>query len=450
MIKWLALGLLLLITQSTSLECDNCSECEACIDQMCLSPCESMTGASACGCFGDICFDKDWCNIYDEVSCRTCENNWAALIAIMVGLVGSSVLVVLYNEFSVLNHSEERVEVWDNGLNIQEEDKAKTRPKVETIGISKPWSSSESVIDYDKIEASSGGVPRLSEEVKIINFFNGARSRTSRKVQKKTTSVHDFWKMSAEAEAQNASFPTLPRHRSEDKLSDINTSLHTVSGVHYGARNDFDNLRFVHIPGLARLGFSKADLTLHSKNDERHLPLSCKNKTFGVMFTGNWRPSNWNYFFESHYTLKYTKRIEHTVTTGTNISGWMNWAKTKRDASFSEIVEESSCENIPEPESLRKEGAILLSYYAKRGLRYTFVPLDILIEDVASWLNKDSTHSVPISQNTRQRTLKTESRAKPSGQTIADIFEGDLGPEKDGITCHRACRRKDQLQDEQM
>jgi len=403
-----------------------------------------MAGAGACDCFGDICFDKDWCYINDEVSCRTCENNWAALIAIMVGLVGCIVLVVLYNEFSVLNYSEERVEVWDKKLNIQEEHKAKSRPKGGTIGISGPWSSSESVIGYGKIETNFGNVPRLSEEVEIKNFYNGALSRTSRKVQKKTSSVLDFWKMSAEAEVQNASFATLPSHIKEDKLSVslddvlpcINTTLHTVSAVHDKAMNDFDTHRFVHSPGLAsRLGFSKADLTLHSKTDERHLPLSCKSKTFSDMFTGNRRPSNWDCLFESHSTLKCTKRTEHTVTTGPNSSWWMNWAKTKRDASFSEIDEESSCENIPEPESLLKEGEILLSYYSKRGLRYTFVPPDILIEDVASWLNKDSAYSIPISQNTRQRTLKPESRAKPSGQTIADIFEGDLDPEKDGITC---------------
>jgi len=397
-----------------------------------------MTGAGACDCFGDICYDKHWCNIYDEVCCRTCENNWAAVIAIILGFVGSIVLVVLWNEFSVLNHSEERVEVWDNEFHIQEEDKGKSRPNVEIIGISETSSSSESVIHCDRIDTSFGGVPRLSEEVEIKKFYNGARSRTSRKVQKKTT------RMSAEAEVQNASLPTLPSHITEDKLSvcfdnlqsDINTPLHKVSGVHNEAIKNSDTLRFVHIPGLApRLGFSKADLSSHSKTDEMHLPLSCKSKTFGDMFTGNRRPSNWDYFFESHSTLMCTKRTEHTVTAGLNSQEWMDWAKTKRDASFSEIYEESSCENIKELKSVRKEGEILLSYYSKRGLRYTFVPHDILIEDVAIWLNKDSAHSIPISQNTRQRTLKPESQAKPSGQTIADIFEGDLDPEKDGITC---------------
>jgi len=443
MIKWSAFGLLLLITESTSIECDNCSECETCIDQMCFSPCTNMTGAGACDCFGDICFDKDWCNIYDEVCCRTCENNWAAVIAIIVGLVGSIVLVVLYHELIMLNHSEERVKLWDSKLKIREEDKAKSWPKVEIIGIRKPWSSGESVIDNGKIDTSFGGVPRLSEEVEIKNSYHGARSRTSREAQMKTTNLLDFWKMSTEAGVQHASFPTLPSHISEDKLSvsldllsDINTTSPTVPGVHDEAMNDSDTLRFVRIPGLAsRLGFSKPDLSSHYKTDERHPPSPRLSKNFGNMFTGNRRPSNWDSFFDSHSTLMCTKRTEHTGTSGPHSLEWMEWAKTRRDASFSEIDKGSSRENTPEPKSLRKEGEILLSYYSKRGLRYTFIPFDILLEDVASWLNKDSVHSIPISQNTRQRTLTPKSRAKPSGQTIADIFGGDLDPEKDGITC---------------
>merc|ERR1719233_925967 len=68
----------------------------------------------------------------------------------MVGLIGSIVLVVLYHEFNVINHSEERVKVWGSKLRIQEKDIAKSWPKVEIIGKSKPWSSGESVIDDDK------------------------------------------------------------------------------------------------------------------------------------------------------------------------------------------------------------------------------------------------------------------------------------------------------------
>jgi len=443
MIKWSAVGLLLLITESTPLGCDNCKECETCIDQMCFSACRNMTGAGACDCYGDICFDKDWCNIYDEVCCRTCENNWTAVIAIIVGLVGSIFLVVFYNEFSMLNHIEERVEVKHNEHKLQEEDKAKRWPKVEIIGMSESRSSSESV-DDDTMEASFGALPRLSDEAEIKNSYHGAWSRTSREVQMKTKFVLDFHKMSFEAEVHNASSSTLPSHSSEGKLSislddllsDICTTLHTVPGVDEEA-NDADTLRFVHIPGLvSRVGFSKADLSSQHKTDERlHLPSPYKSKNARDMWTGYRKQSNWDAFFESHSTLMCTRRTEHTVTTGPNSSEWMDWEKTDRDASLFEIDEKSSCENSPRAEILRKKGEILLSYWSKGGLRFTFVPLDMQLEDVASWLNKHSAHSIPISQNTHQRILKPEFRAKPCGQTIADIFGGDLDPEKDGITC---------------
>jgi len=111
MFKRPIIGVLILTIESTSSgDCGNCNFSETCIDKMCLSRCSDKSGTGSCDCFGDVCFDKAWCNVYDEVCCRTCENNWTALVAIILGLVLTITLAVVYSELCISGEGQLRVE----------------------------------------------------------------------------------------------------------------------------------------------------------------------------------------------------------------------------------------------------------------------------------------------------------------------------------------------------
>jgi len=120
MLKRAELAMLLLVFITTSLgDCNNCSISERCIGKMCYPSCENAKRKTACECFGDICFDKKWCNIAEQVCCRTCEDDWNSVITIILVLVGTIILAVAYGELCISKEGEVRVEFEDSKHLVQ-------------------------------------------------------------------------------------------------------------------------------------------------------------------------------------------------------------------------------------------------------------------------------------------------------------------------------------------
>jgi len=201
---------------------------------------------------------------------------------------------------------------------------------------------------------------------------------------------------------------------------------------------------------VSLVGVSKGDLSFTKPHEGRlEVPLTFRSKNISDISSTHLK-SNWDSFFESQSTLMLTKRTEATNIDG-NLVDSTDWDKTDIEHSLLELSvdkfrkedgwtlrypsgDSSSTENIP-TENLRQNGEVLLSYYSKAGLRFTFVPLKTRLDRIATWLNKDSPYSIPISHNVHSRNLGIERRKKSNKQTLLDIFGGDLNPEKEGITC---------------
>merc|ERR1719317_251364 len=100
-----------------------------------------------------------------------------------------------------------------------------------------------------------------------------------------------------------------------------------------------------------------------------------------------------------------------------NVEDLTDWDKTELDPSFIELRLDNSRESsMAEPENLRREGEVLLSYWSKLGQRFTSVPMDMQLEDVAIWLNKGTEYSLPISYS-----KSLESHRKLEDHTLSDI-----------------------------
>jgi len=55
----------------------------------------------------------------DEVCCRTCENDWTSVIAILLGFLGTVVLAVIYGELCTSKKDQVRVEFEDSKHKVQ-------------------------------------------------------------------------------------------------------------------------------------------------------------------------------------------------------------------------------------------------------------------------------------------------------------------------------------------
>jgi len=417
------LGLLILTIGSTCLgDCDNCDLSETCIDEMCFSRCSDMKRTGYCDCFGDICFDKAWCRGHDEVCCRTCETNWTVLVSIIAGFVVTISLAVAYSELCMSSDGELRAESKNGPGKIRESKSSFCCTRFKVQGFDDPGSSYESPLSsVDTLyTANLANLPRKSDRIKVTHS-----------------------KIDLIRKAQTWTCPALPR-LSEDNEKNL----------------DEDTLRLVRVPGLVSLvGLSKNELSALSfgKQDDGRLEVpsySYRSKNHSdVSSPLAYQKSNWDSFFETQSSLMQTKRSENTAANNDgNFGDSTDWDKTDIELSLLDFssnncrkedgkylsgpgtADSSSAENLP-LENLRQNGDVLFSYYSKRGLRFTFVSLDTQLDDIATWLNKDSKYSIPISQSVHSRRSEIERRQKSSKPTLADIFGGDLNPEKDGITC---------------
>ena len=154
--------------------------------------------------------------------------------------------------------------------------------------------------------------------------------------------------------------------------------------------------------------------------------------------------SNWDSLFDTEST-QLSKRIEYTsliVNEDEILGDSTDWEKTdiehsspdnrRRDAKHrSNKGSAKSCVENLQPENFGKNGEVLLLYHSKDGLRFTFVPQDTRLDDIAAWLNKGLPCSIPIGTNFHQNILECKNTSK---QSLLDIFGGDLNPEKEGIT----------------
>jgi len=216
-----------------------------------------------------------------------------------------------------------------------------------------------------------------------------------------------------------------------------------------------DNLRLVKLPVLPALpDFSEGSLTC-PKTDDRMLKVSSTWRTRKMDHNSSPRrhiseKSNWESFFESQSSFISTNRADKTHD-GVE---WADCSKTDIDMSFlefnlekSSIIEDSKqMKNRPRSgddysictilaENSRRNDEVLFSYYSNEGMRFTFVPLDVRLEDVSTWLNKSTPHTIPISDSIFTRSSQTERQGKFSKLTLREAFQGGLDPERDGITC---------------
>jgi len=87
------------------------------------------------------------------------------------------------------------------------------------------------------------------------------------------------------------------------------------------------------------------------------------------------------------------------------------------------------------PDLSRMKGEVLVSYVTAKGMRYTFVPLDIRMEKVSVWLNQGSALPIPISEPIHPK-IRRNKKKNPSeflNLTLSELFGDRLNPEREGI-----------------
>lgn len=295
-------------------------------------------------------------------------------------------------------------------------------------------------------------------------------------VREDIEAVLSFWKVIQSAvccKRWNTESSSITGIASESvilELSEVETSGNSVfQKVVEGTRInvvDADTRRRLHLQRLKTLlGHSKGELN-STKSDSRLLDIpsqsgttqrSKKNGDVHIPKCHE-KKSTWDSFFESRSDIQLTMRTDNTTFTydvnqlgdgtdwiesddslpeipvGTNNIEDRKW--TRNEHKFGESW--TTLTAVP-AEYSRRRGEVLLSCMSKNGMRYTFVPMDIRIEEVAVWLNKGSgtEYKIPISDHVQEccfRRLNLKRINKFSKGTLSELFGDSFDPEKNGIT----------------
>jgi len=222
--------------------------------------------------------------------------------------------------------------------------------------------------------------------------------------------------------AQN---PTLAR-----KLEEVTSNV-----------EDYANLTVTRIPGLSIKNSSIKSEVGHQKETWLEIPSGSEI----------WSPpsgdiSNWDFFFKSQAS---TGPIYTESTKTDNDELFMSAVLDSGSPNSGEVIDcEAIDSGIWQPalagslieqntklsDSSGRRGEIFLTYMSKMGMRYTSVPWDIRIEEIATWLNKGSTPTIPISRDITPKRLMVKNFRNFPKLTLLEIFGDRLDPEKAGIT----------------
>jgi hypothetical protein len=248
------------------------------------------------------------------------------------------------------------------------------------------------------------------------------------------------WAESAEDVSTSESVVQGIEKRNPEKLMRSLSDLGPLKNVWYG-------------PGLAtwpvcyecELSTFETDLSITST--------SGTSRKMGDISTLNLdmeRKSTWDCFFESQSNILWTNTPENIMLTNYEIGGDdINLDLSNPDLSFTDVALESSksSKNQPRfgdaltkkhllpPGNSRRKDEVLFSYYSKGAMRFTYIPQDTHLEDVAKWLNIGSPRSIPICENINKRGLARQKPKTFRKITLSEAFEESLDPERDGITC---------------
>jgi len=187
------------------------------------------------------------------------------------------------------------------------------------------------------------------------------------------------------------------------------------------------------------------------RSGEIHIGQSRKNMS-GISLSPTHQKSSWDCFFETQSTLASSKQMNKiSVNNFESLQDWTDLYATQIELSQQELnadkwreedvplenssgsEDSTSLENLS-PENFRQKGEVLLSYHSKGRLRFTIVPVDTQLDDIAAWLNKGSKYPIPISLHNHPKIMEIKSHQNCSKKTLSEIFGGDLNPEKEGIT----------------
>jgi len=223
---------------------------------------------------------------------------------------------------------------------------------------------------------------------------------------------------------------------------------------------DNDSLTLMSYPGLSPLvSQTKCGLSEPKASNEIRLEvpvskLQCKKRDS----TEIWRPSgrrksNWDIFFELKSTPMELNPSESSTFSDNDellfpslveLGSWKSGDEADRQQCKptllgheagrinTEIIYQTG-QNPMLPECLRRKGEIFLMYKSKAGMRYTSAPWDWRIEEVAAWLNRGSSKTIPISRQIHPTALMAENVGNFRKQTFLEVFGDRLDPEKVGI-----------------
>jgi len=429
MLKLAMLGLLVLAVGSTSFgDCDNCDLNETCIDKVCFPKCRDMWGTGSCECFGDICFDKAWCNGNSKVCCRTCKNNWTILIAIVLGFLVSITLAVVYGQFCTSGNSEllDESEIGQHKIRVEKSSFPLT--------LSDSWSSCEYAIPIPSVENSyTRNLPiilKQSQEIHVKpSLIHGIYNKTvPNLLSLDETKAKNFGEFKSFSLVQNQTV-------CKDDISSCKMSGSQLEDLSY----------------LSSKYMSDASSQTHQKLHYDSCAQSRRNMS-AMSLSHTRQKSNWDCFFETRTSLPSSQQTNKTsVKNNESSQDWTDSHSAQIELSQQELnadklrkedvkhLENSGSGNFTclenlSSENFRKKGEVLLSYHSKGGVRFTMVPLNTHLDDIAAWLNKGSQFSIPISLNNHPKLMEIKRQKKSSKKTLSDIFGGELNTEKEGIT----------------
>jgi len=387
-----------------------------------------MSGTGSCECFGDICLDKAWCNGNSKVCCRTCNTNWTTLVAIVLGFVVSITLAVVYGEFCTSGNSEVRDE-----------------PEISLDKI-QVMKTSFSIKSFDSESSGQSAIP--------ISGFDNSYTWNLPFVPKRRSEIHvkPCWNH----EIGTKTCPSLESLYENKTKNFVELKCSRLVQNQASSKDDMSSYKMSgsqleDSSWLSSKNTSDAFLQTHKKL-HKDSPVKSRKNLYGISLTPTRYKSNWDCFFETRSTLASSKKTNKSpVKNYESLQDWTDWHTTQIELSQQELsadklskedvqhLENSgsgdsiSLENLS-PENFPQKGEVLLSHHSKGGLRFTIVPLDTQLGDIAAWLNKGSQFSIPISLNIHPKRMEIKSHDKSSKKTLSDIFGGDLNPEKEGIT----------------
>jgi len=214
--------------------------------------------------------------------------------------------------------------------------------------------------------------------------------------------------------------------------------------------DDDDSVTIVRFPRLNTKVMPPKNEMNHIKPDYSQLELpmkmtALKKKNSSELWRVHTRQkSNWGSYFESQSThadsdelLTDTDEIPipKVLAPGTEtVEDASDWGLTDSYSCHSELSLEIITQNKVVSESKRTESDILLSYMSKNGMRYRFASLNMRIEDIAIWLNRGLTDTIPISEHVHSKRQILENPRTFRKQTLLEVFGNRLDPEKSGIT----------------